>query len=53
MMIPLSYAYYSWTTMPSFIYIDVSYTIRLYETGVADLIHGIVASGQCKLTLGT
>jgi hypothetical protein len=53
MMIPLAYAYYSWTTTPSSIYIDASYTIRLYETGVADLtvlIYGIVASGQYNLT---
>jgi hypothetical protein len=38
------------------IYTNVSYTVRLYETGVANLIvliHGIVASGQCKLTLET
>jgi hypothetical protein len=56
MMIPLAYTNYSGTTTPSSIYIDVSCTIRLYETGVADLtllIHGIVASGQCKLTPGT
>jgi hypothetical protein len=41
---------------PSSIYIDVPYTIRLYETGVADqavLILGIVASGQCSPVSGT
>ena len=41
---------------PSSIYIDVLYTIRLYETGVADqavLILGIVASDQCSLASGT
>jgi hypothetical protein len=55
-MIPLAYTNYSRTTTPSSIYINVSCTIRLYETGVADLtllIHGIVASGQYKLTPGT
>jgi len=42
--------------MPRSIYIDVPYTIRLYETGVADqavLILGIVASSQCSLASGT
>jgi hypothetical protein len=34
MMYSIAYAYYSWTTTPSSIYIDDPYTIRLYETGV-------------------
>ena len=46
---------FPWTTTSRSIYTDESYTVRLYETGVADqavLIHGIVASGQC-LPAGT
>jgi hypothetical protein len=46
MMYSIAYAFYYRTTTPSSIYIGVSYTRRLYETGVDDLIHGIVASNQ-------
>jgi hypothetical protein len=51
-----SLAYSPWTTTSRSIYTDVSYTVRLNETGVAGqavLILGIVASGQCSLASRT
>jgi hypothetical protein len=45
----IAYAYYYRTTTPSSIYIGVSCTRRLYETGVDDLIHGIVALDQSSI----
>jgi hypothetical protein len=52
-MIPLAYACYSRaTTRP--VLNTLKFPVQfVYETGVADLVHDIVASGQCKLTLGT
>src|ERR1700738_649360 len=56
MMYSIAYTYCPWTSTSRSIYTDDSYTVRLYETGVADqavLILGIMASGQCSLASGT
>jgi hypothetical protein len=57
MMYSIAHAYYSWTTTPSCIYIDVPYIIRLYETGVVGqavlILYITTASGFSANASGT